>query len=171
MDEYNSTLIDEFRETLQLVHRYGRKLMAEDREQQESVAENDPVCCQIFKLPMMQKQVIHYIVAHQGEDIYQKDIEKAFVISRSTASTMMKALENKGMISREPVPEDARLKRIVLNPDVQKRFGEVHSHMIDHIYEICNQMMKGLSDQEVEQFIHTLSRMKDNLKKGDLLND
>lgn len=171
MMKNNASLIDEFRETLQLVHRYGRKLMAQDREHGEEFESTDPMRCKIFKLPMMQKQVIHYIVAHQGQDIYQKDIEKAFVISRSTASTMMKSLESKGMITRESVPTDARLKRIVLNEEVQKRFDDVHAHMIEHIYEICDQMMAGLSDEEVKQFIQTLSRMKNNLKEGESSDD
>lgn len=167
MDQNQANLIDEFRETLQLVHRYGRQLRAET--QLLSVQNSgDPMRCKVFGLPMMQKQVIQYIVTHQGEEIYQKDIEKAFVISRSTASTMMKSLENKGMIRRESVPSDARLKRIVLNEEVAERFHEVHDHMMHHIDDISDRMLQGLSEEEIKQFIKTLEHMKDNLKKDSL---
>lgn len=164
-----SDLIDEFRETLQLVHRYGRKLVAES--QQHVKDSTDQMRCKVFGLPMMQKQVIQYIVTHQDRDIYQKDIEKAFVISRSTASTMMKSLENKGMIHRESVSSDARLKRIVLNKEVAERFHEVHDYMLQHIDEISERMLRGLSDAEIKQFIKTLTRMKDNLKKEEKIQE
>ena len=45
---------------------------------------------------------------------FPKDIEKEFSINRSTTSEMLKLMCKNGMITREEVDYDARLKKIVL---------------------------------------------------------
>ena len=47
---------------------------------------------------------------HDGKDIYQKDIETEFSVSRATASNMLAVMERKGLVRREAVEHDARLK-------------------------------------------------------------
>ena len=47
-------------------------------------------------------------------EIYQKDIEQEFKVSRATASNMLQLMERKGLIVRESVSRDARLKKISL---------------------------------------------------------
>lgn len=49
-----------------------------------------------------------------GLDTFPKDIEKEFSINRSTTSEMLKLMCKNGMITREEVDYDARLKKIVL---------------------------------------------------------
>ena len=44
----------------------------------------------------------------------QRDIEKALHMSKSSVTGLVKALEREGYLSRNPVPGDARLKRLVL---------------------------------------------------------
>ena len=46
-----------------------------------------------------------------GLDTFPKDIEKEFSINRSTTSEMLKLMCKKGMIEREEVEYDARLKK------------------------------------------------------------
>ena len=48
------------------------------------------------------------------KEIYQKDIEKNFVVRRSTASGILDTMEKNGMLMRIPSDFDARSKRIVL---------------------------------------------------------
>ena len=63
----------------------------------------------------MQGPVIGYIYDHsEKQDVFQKDIEKWFNIRRSTATVMLQNLEQKDLIVRVPVPNDGRLKKIVL---------------------------------------------------------
>ena len=55
--------------------------------------------------------VLRYLQDHPGEDVFQKDLEAAFKIRRSTVSRMMELMEQKGLLTRESVGGDARLKR------------------------------------------------------------
>ena len=68
-------------------------------------------------LTNMQRLVLHYILfqAPLG-DIYQKDIEKAFQIRRSSATGILQLLEKNGFIYRETVEWDARLKKLLPTP-------------------------------------------------------
>ena len=58
--------------------------------------------------------IIGYIAKHYEKDVFQKDLEKEFGITRSTASKVVDLMEKKGFIRRVSVPEDARLKKLVL---------------------------------------------------------
>ena len=58
--------------------------------------------------------VIGYISDHDDEDIFQRDIEEKFEIRRSTATGIINLMEKNGLIIREKVDYDARLKKLVL---------------------------------------------------------
>jgi DNA-binding MarR family transcriptional regulator len=50
----------------------------------------------------------------EGIETYQKDVEKEFDVTRSTASKVIELMEQKGLVRREKVSQDARLRKIVL---------------------------------------------------------
>ena len=58
--------------------------------------------------------IIRYIDKNSNKNIYQKDLEKEFSITRSTASKVVNLMEKKGYIKRESVEGDARLKKLTL---------------------------------------------------------
>ena len=68
----------------------------------------------IHYLTRVQCATLHYLYDHRDEDVFQKDIEAEFSISGATATNILKGLERQALIMREPMPEDARLKKIVL---------------------------------------------------------
>ena len=57
---------------------------------------------------------IGYLMENSSNDIFQKDFENEFSIRRSTASNILKHMEDNGLIKRVPVEYDARLKKIIL---------------------------------------------------------
>ena len=57
--------------------------------------------------------VIEYLIKHE-EPVYQRDLENHFFVRRSTVSKVLRLMEEKGMIERLSVHDDARLKQIVL---------------------------------------------------------
>ena len=61
--------------------------------------------------------ILTYLSYHSDRDIYQKDIENDFCIRPSSVSKVIRLMETKGLIRREAVPSDARLKKLVLTPD------------------------------------------------------
>ena len=55
--------------------------------------------------------IMKYLARNEDHDVYQKDIEEHFSVTRSTVSKVVKLMEEKGLIQRLPVPGDARLKK------------------------------------------------------------
>lgn len=102
--------------------------------------------------------IIGYIAKHYEKDVFQKDLEKEFGITRSTASKVVDLMEKKGFIRRVSVPEDARLKKLVLT----EKSMEIASMMQEDREKIEGTITKGFSDEE----IHLLSSFIDRIKKN-----
>ena len=61
-----------------------------------------------------QGYIIKYLSDNKDIDIYQKDIEKRFKVRRSTVTSAINRMEKGGLVVRESVERDNRLKRIKL---------------------------------------------------------
>ncbi len=64
-------------------------------------------------LSFAQGRILHFILGTPKKEIFQKDVEEEFNIRPSSATVLISALEEKGLITRESVDYDNRLKRIV----------------------------------------------------------
>ena len=64
-----------------------------------------------------QGRTLHFLLAHTKIDIFQKDIEEEFGLRPPTATALLKELEQRGLIRKEPVPYDARKKKIVVTEE------------------------------------------------------
>lgn len=53
----------------------------------------------------------------QATPVFQRDIEREFSITRSTVTNILQLMERKGYIERRSVPQDARLKQLVLTEE------------------------------------------------------
>lgn len=105
--------------------------------------------------------IIAYIEGRRGEDVFQKDFEKQFGITRSTASKVVNLMEKKGLVRRESVPYDARLKKIVLT----EKSEQIHQLMIEDFRELESTLEDGFSREELERFTDYLHRMQRNLQQ------
>lgn len=111
----------------------------------------------------MQGPMIGYIYDQsKQQDVFQKDIEKAFGIRRSTATVMLQNLEQKGLIIRESVNHDGRLKKIFLT----EKAKECHMQVRRQIDQFQKELEQGLTEEEKEEFLRILGRIKSNLKQG-----
>ena len=57
------------------------------------------------------------LIYFSDRDIFQKDVEDAFHINRSSVTSAVKLMEKKGYITRQPVSTDARLKKLKLTDE------------------------------------------------------
>lgn len=103
-----------------------------------------------------------YIYQNQDRDIFQRDLEKALSVRRPTATNILKRMEKQGFITREPVPGDARLKKIVLTDKAKKHSQNMDSKTND--FE--EKLTKGLTKQEIETFIKIIEKMKKNMEES-----
>ena len=111
----------------------------------------------------VQGPVIGYVYQNsQKQDVFQKDIEKWFKIRRSTATVMLQNMEQKDLIVRVPVPNDGRLKKIVLTEKAKER----HMRVKDQIERFHKELEEGISPAEKKQFLEILDRIRANLESG-----
>ena len=108
---------------------------------------------------MMQKMFLGYLDAHEGTPVYQKDLEAAFHIRRSTASGILQIMVRDGLLVREPVEGDARLKRLVLTPIAMEQLAE----MQQDILQVEQKATKGLTAEERKTLLSLLDKVITNL--------
>lgn len=104
--------------------------------------------------------IIGYLCHNTHKDIFQRDLENEFSIRRSTATGILKLMEKNELIIREPVPSDARLKKIILT---QKAL-DMHELVRKDIKQLETQLIQGLSNDEVEAFFSIIEKMKKNME-------
>ncbi|MBQ3547026.1 MAG: MarR family transcriptional regulator [Clostridia bacterium] len=103
---------------------------------------------------------IHYFYDNRDREIFQRDFENRFSIRRSTASNILKAMEQNGFIERVSVERDARLKKIILTEKAVK----IHEAIMQDIERREVLLKKGFSDCEIEQFLGMIDRFIINLE-------
>jgi DNA-binding MarR family transcriptional regulator len=92
--------------------------------------------------------------------IYQRDLEAIFHLRRSSISSILGVLERKGILAREAVAHDARLKKLVLTPQ-----GEVIGEMVRGLFsEMDRQLTQGVSQEDLDATLATLRAMQNNLE-------
>ncbi len=106
--------------------------------------------------------ILSYLAKNEEEAIYQKDIEKRFSITRSTTSNVLSLMEKKALIKRMPVENDKRLKQIVLTKEAK----QLHADIVKEIEHFETTMRKGFSDDEIDQLLEYIKRVKENLESA-----
>lgn len=94
-----------------------------------------------------------------GKDVYQRDIEQHFGITRSTVSSVIALMEQKGLIQRVSVKKDARLKKIILTQKAE----DLKEVMRSDAVKMNQRLTKGFSDEELNTLNSFIQRMKQNI--------
>ena len=108
-------------------------------------------------LTSIQTRILGYLRQAQNEnrDIFQRDIEEVFRIKRSSVTSVLQTLEKNGLIIRESIPEDARLKKLVLTDKAIQMQSSTY-----HILGEMEQEVHSLfTDKEFGQFLEYMSRI------------
>ena len=109
----------------------------------------------------LQGRIIKYLSKHEGEDIYQKDLEEHCEVSKATMSQTLDALEYEKMIVRKADKNDARRKRIVLTKKSKDKAKEINKLFVS----LDKKITEGLTEREISAFLNTIEKMKANLSK------
>lgn len=103
---------------------------------------------------------LSYIYNNRDEHVLQKDLEFVFSIRRSTASEILKAMEQKGLIVRTKLMDDGRAKKLTLTPkgaeiaeDNNRKLLMTESFIID-----------SLDDAERKILLALLSKVRSKLE-------
>ena len=102
-------------------------------------------------------------VSGRGVKCYNLDIlsvdKNAFGLSRSTVTGVLQHLEREGLICRESVQEDGRLKSLVPT----HKADELDEQVRACLQQIEVEMTAGISPGQVQIFVETVSKMSSNL--------
>ncbi len=122
---------------------------------------NSEFAKKLDKLTCSNKWIMGYLfdAEKEGRDVFQRDLENNFGITRSTVSKVLSLLEKKELISRESVSHDARLKKIVLT----EKSREIGRTMRREHDEMEKKLRSGFSDEEISALCGFLERMQNNI--------
>lgn len=104
--------------------------------------------------------IIAFLAENTEKEIYQKDLEEEFSITRSTASKVVILMEKKGLIERHSVYHDARLKKLVLTEKARK----VSELMIEGATRMEENLTRGFTSEELDYLLNCIQRMKNNIQ-------
>lgn len=124
---------------------------------------NRPTSKLMDKLTGTNTWLLAYIAeqTEDGKEVFQKDIEEKFGITRSCVSKVISLMEQKGFIVREEVQYDARLKKLVLTEEASKCAKQMRADG----QAIEKMIMKGFSDEEKDKLLEYLDRIMKNLEQ------
>ncbi|HCT91084.1 MAG TPA: MarR family transcriptional regulator [Lachnospiraceae bacterium] len=105
--------------------------------------------------------IVMYLAHNSDREIFQRDIEREFSITRSTVSAVIKLMEQKGYLARVSVMRDARLKKLVLTERGRKFAENMHSRAL----EKNNHMLENITDEEIRTFLRVIDKIKQNVKE------
>lgn len=108
-----------------------------------------------YDLTSMQMSVIDFLTLFKDQEMFQKDIEHEFNIRRSTASTLLKRMENKGLIRRVESNKDARQKQVILTDLAVQYEDDIQKFMV----ETQQQIHSFLSDEEYAALESSLDKI------------
>ena len=114
-------------------------------------------------MTISQLSTLSYLAMREESDVYQRDIETFFHLRRSTVSSLLNTMERKGLIQREPVPHDARLKKLVLT-DAGLAISEQALSVMKQMNQV---LIQGLTSEEVVQLSGLLGKVEATLSRSD----
>ncbi|PZD95033.1 MarR family transcriptional regulator [Paenibacillus sambharensis] len=122
--------------------------------------EHDTANTEVDGLTGMQGWIIGYLHMNEGRPVFQRDLEREFNIRRATVTGVLKLMERDGLITREPVDYDARLKKLTLTP----KAVELHKRIVERYTAFEKRLRSGLTAEEVETFFTIVDKIKQNIE-------
>ncbi len=92
-------------------------------------------------------------------DVFQKDVENEFGIRRSTATGILQSMEKNGLLTREAVPYDARMKKIVLT----EKALNLHNQIIERLERMERQLRDHIEADEIDAFFAIADKIMRNI--------
>ena len=102
-------------------------------------------------------KVLHFILAQSG-DVFQKDVEEEYSLRPSTATERLKKMEKNGLIYRQAMPNDARMKKIIVT-DKALQYKDI---VMNDILSLEEELTKGISPKDLDVFFDVIEKMMDN---------
>ena len=103
-----------------------------------------------------QGYIIKFLSENLEVDIFQKDIEKRFKVRRSTVTSALNRMEKAGLVKRESVAHDSRLKKISLT----EKGLSLHNLIESRIKEVDSSLKNALTEEELNNFFTIIKKLQ-----------
>ena len=113
------------------------------------------------QITVMNGWIVKYLALNEDKDIFQKDIENEFGITKSTVAGIIKLMEKKGFIERVSVPKDARLKKIVLT----EKALQFREQVMEDLAGLEQTLTAGVSRKDLATFFKVMDTMMENMSE------
>ena len=115
---------------------------------------------QSLGLTGVQGRVMHYILVKCADGpVFQRDVENAFDLSRSTATGILQLMEKNGLILRENMASDARLKSLIPT----EMAARLDAQIGEYLQQTEQRLTQGVPEEQLLLFLETAARMSANL--------
>ena len=115
---------------------------------------------QSLGLTGVQGRVMHYILVKCADvPVFQRDVENAFDLSRSTATGILQLMEKNGLILRENMASDARLKSLIPT----EKAARLDAQIGEYLQQTEQRLTQGVPEEQLLLFLETAARMSANL--------
>lgn len=104
--------------------------------------------------------IMAYLYDRPEEPVFQRDIERDFSITRSTVTNILQLMERKGYIQRRSVPQDARLKQLVLT----EAGARVHEKTMQCLRQTDAFVAALLTEEENAEMLRLLNKLQEGLQ-------
>ncbi len=111
--------------------------------------------------------ILRYLDDHRDRDVFQKDLENAFKIRRSTVSKTVELMEQKQLLVRESVNGDARMKKLRLTSKADAVLAEV-AKAVDELEE---RIRDAFDPAEYDTLMRLLKKLCEFLDMPDECNE
>lgn len=125
------------------------------------IKDNDKKNFELIPTPT-QMEILEYVLEHNSENIYQKDLENVLNLRRATVSGVLQTMEKNNLIERITDSIDTRTKIIILT----EKSKEVFAERKEKLEDIEKVITRNISKEELEVFFKVTETMKTNIKNG-----
>ena len=113
-----------------------------------------------YNVTAVQCSLIGFIAEKSNsQNVYAKDIESRFNMRRATVAGILSLMEKNGLIKRNSINSDGRLKEITLT----NKSLEIKNNIDAEIRKVEKDLRKGLTEEELKNFEKVLEKMSKNI--------
>lgn len=115
----------------------------------------------------MQGHIIGYLYRNRDRDVFQRELQDWLSVRRSTVTGILQLMEKRGLITRESVAQDARLKRVKLTPQGVR----THEEVDEAIGRVEGAIRNAVTPEERETFVRLCEKLRECVESPDFLSD
>ena len=114
---------------------------------------------QHYGMSMTDGWILRYLDEHDGQEVFQKNIETDLHIKKSALTQQLNDMEAHGLIRRSISSHDSRYKCISRT----EKAMEIHQEIMEEMQEHDRLIKKGISEEDLAVFSRVLDQMIANI--------